>query len=231
MKIPVPGLAAPSARKLTLGPAALKKRPPAFEDRQNDDEQWLLRCEHDYLVEAQNHYVRESGARLARLEGERSGGRARGLRQDFMAAQEDLVGAIMEASPMSEQGRALFLTWVRKRAARLLEYLERFEREQLLLHARALHQERLEGIIAFCEADADSFADACEQLEEAYNLAVGQGLYQPEEAFRALEETRAWLASALAEALAEAEKDLEPEAKDGVPNLADAFSASMIPAS
>lgn len=230
MKIPAPGLAEPAARSRNFGPAAFKKRPEAFEDRQKHDGQWQLRCEHDYLVEAQNHYVRESAARLARLEDERSGGRARGLRQDFMEEQEQLVEAIVEASPMSAQARALFLTWAQKRAARLQDYLERFEREQLMLHARALHQERLQGIMAFCEADADSFADACEQLEEAYGLAVGQGLYQPEEAFQALEESRAWLASALAEALAKTENGPAPQAGGGAPDMADAFPALMITA-
>lgn len=210
MKIPVLARSSSATQGRAFGPQRPAGGPPASMARNGQqapdapsaaDAQWLMRCEHDYLVEAQNRYVRESGARLALVESQRCGGMARGLLQDFMEEQQDLVGAIVDASPMGEAARALFLTWAQKRAARLLDYLARFEREQLMLYARDLHRERIEGIISFCEPDADSFADACEQLEEAYGLAVGQGLYQPEEAFRALDESRSWLALALENAV------------------------------
>lgn len=149
--------------------------------------------DHDLLVEAQNAYSASISDWRTDVEETRQGGAARGLTRDFQERHEEALqeslGRMREAG-LSGKGERAFMNWAAGRESAYTAEASRFEHGQMLLHGKDMHALRLKSITESLERDPAAFPDAFKQLEESYALAVGQGIFRPEEAKLHFAETR-----------------------------------------
>ena len=145
---------------------------------------WQNQQDHDALVEAQAMYSKANTEYEQERDQSRTGSNARGVAQEWGAKHKDMGDAVSKEvkSRMSGNGREAFRQWLTGREAAGFEQAARFEHGQMQLHAQDMHTTRVQGIIDSLGNDPTKFKDAFDQLEEAYTLAVGQGVYRPEEA-------------------------------------------------
>ena len=141
--------------------------------------------DHDLLVEAQNAYTNAMTGWTTEAEQSRQGGSARGFTQDFTkqheATAEDVL-ARMKQNGGSGNAEAAFQNWSASRQSVGLAGAAQFEHRQMQLHGQDMHNLRVQTIVESLGHNPAAFGDAFQQLEESYALAVGQGIYRPEEA-------------------------------------------------
>jgi hypothetical protein len=92
----------------------------------------------------------------------------------------------------SERTAQAFRVWAGERESQGMRQAARKDYQTMLRQGREAHEERLGGIFSALnqmDQDPGTFADAARQLEESYTLAVGQGLYAPEEASQRLSQS------------------------------------------
>lgn len=148
--------------------------------------------DHDALVEAQNEYQSTIGEWFTDAEQNRQGSAAGGFTKDFATRHAEAVGSIEERMKdrLSGNGRRAFKNWALSRETAGGLEAAQFEHRQLKLHGQDMHALRVQSIFEGIGKRPEAFADAAAQLEESYALAVGQGIYRPEEAKAHLYESR-----------------------------------------
>lgn len=148
-------------------------------------ERMRSRREHDVFVEAQNTYTKTMNSWRENAEGAIRGGSAEGHARQYLQRHEETVDGILERLRESggrEEGGKAFRAWARERGKNGFLQAAQYEHTQLLSHRKQVHRERLEGVLAEVERNPSSYSDAVRQAEEGYVLAVGQGLYAPDDA-------------------------------------------------
>ena len=154
---------------------------------------WQSRRDHDLLVEAQNRYTGAMTDFTVKAERERTGDRARGFTKDF-AGQSDStrneVAKWLKENGGSGEAERAFGNWATGRKTAGGAGAAQFEHGQMLAHSRDLFTRRIQGITDQLERNPLAFGDAAGQMEEAFTLAVGQGIFRPEEAKARLHDAR-----------------------------------------
>lgn len=143
---------------------------------------WQQELDHDALVEAQNRYAGSMAEWMSAATEQRQGGDARGVTRDFRARHQQLVADIGGAEGMSPEARKAFSAWASGREAQGLREVVQHEHRQLKLYGKDQHDLRVQGAFNEVERNPTQWRDAARQLEEGFTLAVGQGVYRPEEA-------------------------------------------------
>ena len=160
-------------------------------------EKWQSRRDHDLLVEAQNRYTRGMTEFTLKAEQERTGDRARGFTKDFAgqsdAARNEAAKWLKENGGSGDAERA-FGNWATGRKTAGGAGAAQFEHGQMLAHSKDLFTRRIQGITDQLEHNPLAFGDAAGQLAEAFTMAVGQGIFRPEEAKAKLRDAREKLA-------------------------------------
>ncbi|MDR1776528.1 MAG: hypothetical protein LBR31_01700 [Desulfovibrio sp.] len=149
--------------------------------------------DHDLLVEAQNRYTRAMTEFSLGAEQTRTGAHARGFTKDYAGTadttQADVLGWLKDNGGSGNTERA-FGNWAAGRKTAGGADAARFEHGQLLAHSKDLFTQRLQGITDQLEQNPRAYGDAVGQLEEAFTLGVGQGLFRAEEAKARLHDAR-----------------------------------------
>jgi hypothetical protein len=149
--------------------------------------------DHDLLVEAQNRYTKQVTDFTLQAEQNRTGDRARGFTRDYSGQSDTTRNDVTKwlkdngGSGMAERA---FGNWATGRKTQGAEGAARFEHGQLKAHSKDLFDQRIQAIVDQVEHNPGSFADAAGQLQEAFTLGVGQGLFRPEEAKARLHDAR-----------------------------------------
>ena len=141
--------------------------------------------EHDRLTEAQNAYEEAVGQWTGQLRDNRQGGSASGCTREFLERHSDIVGETtrrMRENGVQKETSEAFANWSESRAKETLGRIAGFEHEQMQRHGLAVHEQRVTNLGAKLERDPESYADTLGQLEECFTLAVGQGLFSPQQA-------------------------------------------------
>lgn len=149
--------------------------------------------DHDLLVDAQNRYTNAMTAFSTEAETSRTGEKARGFTRDFTGRSgetRDETAAWLRENGGSGNALRAFTGWAEGRAVQGLAGASRFEHGQMLAHGKDMFEQRIQGITDGLERDPAAFGDAAGQLEEAFTMGVGQGLFRPEEAKARLHDAR-----------------------------------------
>jgi hypothetical protein len=149
--------------------------------------------DHDLLVEAQNRYTKQVTDFTLQAEQNRTGDRARGFTREYSGQSDTTRNDVTKwlkdngGSGMAERA---FGNWATGRKTQGTEGAARFEHGQLKAHSKDLFDQRVQAIVDQVEHNPGSFGDAANQLQEAFTLGVGQGLFRPEEARARLHDAR-----------------------------------------
>ena len=153
--------------------------------------------DHDALVEAQALYTKEIISWTGQVETGRTGKAAFGVTKDFEKEHGRLVKHV--SGNLSPRAAKAFKNWAMDRELAGSQKMASFEHAQHQAHAKDVHVLRLQSVFEAAEQSPSDFQDAYKQLDESFALAVGQGLYRPEEAQAKLYEAKQGLSTSVFE--------------------------------
>ena len=149
--------------------------------------------DHDLLMEAQNRYTKAMTEYSLNAEQTRTGDRARGFTREYGGTSDTTRAEVLDwlkenkGSGLAERA---FTNWATGRKTVGGAHAAQFEHKELVAHSKDLFTQRVQLITDQIEQNPRAYKDAVGQLEESFTMAVGQGLFRPEEAKAKLHDAR-----------------------------------------